>query len=85
MVNDTTGHHETRIKGSSGNSTKWMPRPVIKPIPEIIESMLHEIFCCSEVEPRIDCISISWSPSIVGSSCAGVGGLLREVATDIRG
>jgi hypothetical protein len=77
MVDNATGHHETRIKGSSCNSTKWMPCPVIEPIPEIIEPMLNEIFCRSEVEPRINCILISWSRSSVWHSCIEVGSLVR--------
>ena len=33
---------------------------VVKPVPETIESVLHEVFGCSEIEPRIDCLSINY-------------------------
>jgi len=30
-------------------------RTVIEPVPKAVEAMFHEVFCCSKVEPRIDC------------------------------
>lgn len=35
---------------------------VIKPIPEWIEAMLDKVFCCSEVEPRVDWKSCQLRP-----------------------
>jgi len=29
---------------------------VIEPVPKAVEAMFDEIFCCSKVEPRIDCV-----------------------------
>jgi hypothetical protein len=29
-------------------------RTVIEPIPKLVEAMLHEVFCRSKVEPRVD-------------------------------
>jgi hypothetical protein len=36
-----------------------MPCSVIEPVPEIIKSVRDKVFRCSEVKPRIDCISVS--------------------------
>ena len=36
---------------------EWLT--VIEPIPKAIEPILHQVLRCSEVEPRIDCFSIS--------------------------
>lgn len=33
---------------------------VVKPVPETIESVLHEVLGCSEIEPRINCLSINY-------------------------
>jgi hypothetical protein len=32
------------------------PHTVIKPIPKAIESILYQVFCCSEVEPGVNYI-----------------------------
>ncbi len=46
-------------------SVKERVLTVIKPIPEVVETMLYKVFRRSEVEPRIDCnsISLQWPPS----------------------
>src|SRR5690242_6319799 len=31
-------------------------RTVIEPVPEAVEAILYKVFCCSEIEPWIDCI-----------------------------
>jgi hypothetical protein len=32
---------------------------VVEPVPEAVESVLDEVFCGAEVEPRIDCTPVS--------------------------
>jgi hypothetical protein len=34
---------------------------VVKPVPEAVEAMLNEVFCCSKVEPRVNFVSVSAS------------------------
>ena len=31
-------------------------RTVVEPVPEAVEAILNQVFRCSKVEPRIDCI-----------------------------
>ena len=71
MVDGSTGHHQTRVEGSSSDSTEWMPSPVIEPIPKVVESMLDEVFRCAEVEPRVDYINISQSSYPGYNKCPG--------------
>ena len=35
---------------------------VIEPIPEVVETMLYKVLSRSEIEPGIDCLSISPHP-----------------------
>lgn len=28
---------------------------VIKPVPETVEAIFYKVFCCSKIEPRINC------------------------------
>ena len=39
---------------------------VVEPIPEAVEAILHEVFGCSKVKPRIDCSYISSCLTICG-------------------
>lgn len=32
-----------------------MPRSIIEPIPEVVESMRNQIFSCAKIEPWINC------------------------------
>ena len=59
MVNDTAGNHEAGIESASGDAAQGMPCPVIKPVPKFVESICDQVFCRSEVEPRIDCMGVS--------------------------
>lgn len=56
MVDDTTGNHETRVQGTTGNTSQRMPCTVIKPVPKLVKSICNEVLGRSEVEPRVDCV-----------------------------
>lgn len=32
---------------------------IVKPIPETVEAVLDKVFCCSEIEPRVDLIILA--------------------------
>ncbi len=33
----------------------YVPLTVVKPVPEAVEAILHQVFCCPKIEPRINC------------------------------
>lgn len=49
------------------DKTREQLHTIIEPIPEAIESMLNKIFCCTKIEPRIDCIP--HQPSLSTANC----------------
>ena len=49
------GYHQARIEGASSNAAQRVPCPVVKPIPEFVEAIRHQVFRRSIVEPRVDC------------------------------
>lgn len=56
MVDDARSDHETGVKGTTGDTAKRVPSAVVKPVPELVESIGDEIFGRAEVEPGVDCI-----------------------------
>jgi hypothetical protein len=59
VVDNAAGHHQTRVEGTSSNSSKGMPCSVIKPIPEVVESIGDEVLGRTEVEPRVNYNGVS--------------------------
>lgn len=55
MVDGAAGDHETGVQSAAGDASQRMPRSVVEPVPELVESIGDEVFGGSEVEPRIDC------------------------------
>ena len=81
MVDGAACHHEAGVEGSSCNSAEGMPCSVVKPVPELVKAICHEILGSSEVEPGID-----WKRGRGVSDDVFVsGGSLGEKATYIRG
>lgn len=54
MVDDAAGDHEAGVEGSSSDTAERVPGTVIKPVPEAVESIGDQVFCSSEIEPRVD-------------------------------
>ena len=55
VVDGTAGDHEAWVEGTTSDTTEGVPCAVIEPVPEAREAILHEVLCCAEVEPWIDC------------------------------
>lgn len=56
MIDGARGDHETWIEGAAGDTAERVPGAVIEPVPEVVEAIGDEVFCCSEVEPWVDCL-----------------------------
>lgn len=57
MVDDTTGDHETRVKGTASDTAERVPGAVVKPVPEAVEAIGDEVFGGSEVKPGIELVN----------------------------
>lgn len=57
---------------------------VVKPVPETIESVLHEVLGCSEIEPWINCLSINYprAASAFGNPSSRIDGLVLTFMYD---
>lgn len=55
VVDGTAGDHETRVESTTSDTAEGVPCAVIEPVPEAREAILHQVFCCAEVEPGVDC------------------------------
>ena len=56
---------------------------VVEPIPEAVEAILHKVFGCSKVKPRINCSYISSCLTACGGKAQGSRKEDRR-GTDIR-
>jgi hypothetical protein len=59
VVDDAAGNHQSRIEGTSSDSSKRVPCPVVEPVPKLVEAIRNEILGGSEVEPRVNCNMVS--------------------------
>lgn len=55
MVGDV--NQITWVNGSSNDTAKWIPGPIIKPIVEAVESFFSKILSGSKVEIRIKLVN----------------------------
>lgn len=55
VVDGAAGNHETRVEGTASDTAEGVPCAVVEPVPEAREAILHQVLCCAEVEPGIDC------------------------------
>lgn len=62
---------------------------VVEPVPEVVESMLNQVLCCSEVEPRIELVNNAFEPyhreksTGNGCSCNGAKDKQTEQTTSV--
>lgn len=56
MVDGTRSDHQSWVEGASSDTAERVPCSVVEPVPEVVEAIVDEVFCCAEVEPRIDCM-----------------------------
>lgn len=56
---------------------------VIEPVPELVKTMLNQVFCSSEIKPWIDYIGALWSVT-VGFAGKNIVGLISIVQTGNR-
>lgn len=76
MINDARSNHKTRIQSATSDTAQRMPCSVIKPIPKLVESVGHEVFGCTEVEPGVNYQELAGRQE---------GHTSEFTATDIRG
>ena len=62
VVDDAGGDHETGVDGSSNDTTQRIPGTIIKPVVEIVETILRQIFGCAIVEVWIKLMNNRFKP-----------------------